>query len=162
VIVAQIDGLSGTGKSTLHEELSRRGHCAIDSDVEFAYFGDPATGLPTAIMIRSNWLWDLHRLRDFCERSEESPVFICGGAMNQDECADLFTHRFLLCIDDATMRQRLLTRTANDFGKDPRELTEQLELNRCAEAAGRRAGWIIVDATQPISDVADAIVRGVE
>jgi len=79
--------------------------------------------------------------------------------MNQDKCADLFTHRFLLCIDDETMRHRLLTRTTNDFGKDPCELAQQLELNRGADAVGRRTGWIVVDATQPIAEVADRIVQ---
>lgn len=156
---AQIGGLSGTGKSTVRTELARRGYCAVDADVEFAYFGDPITGRPTEVKIRDNWIWDLSRLRAFCEQSRDDLVFICGGAMNHDECADLFTGRFELCIDNETMRRRLLTRTTNDYGKDPVELAEQLELNRCAESAARRSGWIIVDATRPIADVANAIIR---
>lgn len=160
-IVVQIDGLSGTGKSSLAVELSRRGYRAVDSDAEFAYFGNPATGRPTDELIRDNWIWDIAGLRRFCVESSSSPIFICGGALNQEQCADLFTHRFLLRVDDATMRRRLLARTTNDFGKDPSELAEQLELNRHAEADARRAGWVIVDATQPVARVADEIIRGI-
>ena len=79
--------------------------------------------------------------------------------MNQEKFADLFAKRFVLHVDSDTMRHRLLTRTNNDYGKAPEELAEQLELNtRYAEEAAR-AGATIVDATRPISAVADDIVR---
>lgn len=158
MVVAQIDGLSGTGKSTLRIELSRRGCCAVDSDAEFAYYGDPLSGRPTDVETRSNWIWDVGRLRAFCRRPADVPIFICGGAMNQDQCADLFTHRFLLRIDNATMRHRLLTRTTNDYGKDPAELAEQLELNRGMRRSAN-LGWTVVDATRPIAEVADKVIE---
>lgn len=157
--VAQIDGLSGTGKSTLSIELERRGYCAVDTDGEFAYFGDPASGQPTDIMVRDNWIWDTRKVRAFCEERRGKTLFICGGALNQRECLDLFTHRFMLCIDSETMRRRLLTRTSNDFGKDPAELTQQLALNRDAGPTARSEGMITIDATRPIADVADDIIR---
>lgn len=158
VVVAQIDGLSGTGKSTLRDELSGRGFCAVDSDAEFAYFGDPATGRPTEIKLRANWIWDLDRIRAFCRQPREAPVFICGGAMNQDQCAELFTHRFLLRIDNATMRHRLLARTTNDYGKAAAELAEQLDLNRRTQWSAK-IGWIAVDATRPVAEVADRVIE---
>lgn len=153
-----IGGLSGTGESTMCQELTHRGYRAVDADAEFAYFGDPATGRPTDVRTRANWIWDVAKLRDFCDRSPDAPMFICGGALNQDACADLFTHRIELRIDDETMRHRLLSRTNNDFGKDPLELAEQLELNR---DINRNPGWIIIDATRPIGGVADDILRSV-
>ena len=155
----QIDGLSGTGKSSLAVELTRRGYCAVDSAAEFAHFGDPVTGRPTDVQIRDNWIWDLLKLRTFVRESSASPVFICGGALNQEHCADLFTHRFMLRIDDATMRHRLLNRRTNDFGKTPEELAEQLELNRRAGVAGQGERWVIVDATRTIAEVADNITQ---
>lgn len=157
----QIDGLSGTGKSSLAAEFSDRGYCAVDADAEFAYFGDPATGRPTDLLTRGHWIWNLARIRSFCEASHKSPIFICGGALNQGQCADLFTHRFMLRVDDETMRHRLVARTSNDFGKGSRELAEQLELNGRASSAAHRTSWTVVDATRPPIDVADVILNSI-
>jgi hypothetical protein len=155
----QIDGLSGTGKSTLYVELARRGYHAVDADAVFAYSGDPVTGVPSEAVTRSHWIWDGQKLRAFAAGSHDGPVFVCGGAMNQDQFADLFTKRFRLRVDSETMRDRLLTRTNNDFGKDPAELAEQLELNLHVVEDATRTGFVLVDATRPIGEVADDIVR---
>jgi uridine kinase len=159
VVMFQIDGLSGTGKSTLYAELERRGYYAVDSDTIFAYYGDPVTGVPTDVESRANWLWDGQKLRSFAQESRNACVFICGGAMNQNEFRDLFTKRFVLHIDSDTMRLRLLNRTNNSFGKDPADLAEQLELNEHVVDEAQRIGSIVIDATRPINEVADEIVR---
>lgn len=99
------------------------------------------------------------KLQAFAHAPHDAPVFICGGAMNQSDFLDLFTKRFMLCIDSDTMRQRLLTRTNNRFGKDPEDLAEQLELNTRVVEDANRVGSIIIDATRPINEVADDIVR---
>lgn len=159
VVMFQIDGLSGTGKSTLCDELARRGYHAVDADATFAYSGDPVTGAPSDVDSRSNWIWDGRKLRAFATGSHAGPVFVCGGAMNQDQFADLFAKRFMLRVDSETMRHRLLTRTNNDFGKDPADLAEQLELNLHVAEEARRIGSILIDATRPIDQVADDIVQ---
>ena len=117
------------------------------------------TGQPTDSERRSNWLWDGNKLRAFAQACGDTPLFLCGGAMNQGEFADLFEKRFVLHVDSDTMRHRLLTRTNNDYGKAPEELAEQLELNTRVLEEATRVGATIVDATRPISVVADDIVR---
>ena len=156
--MVQIDGLSGTGKTTLAAELALRGYHAIDTDAAFAYFADPVTGAPTEVETRANWMWDGQRLREFAHASRHDLVFLCGGAMNQNEFIDLFTKQFTLCIDDDTMRERLLTRINNGYGKDSGELAEQLELNQSTVEYAQGFGSIVVDATRPIDEVADNIV----
>jgi broad-specificity NMP kinase len=42
-----IEGVSGTGKTSVCKELQRRGYYAINGDTELAYQGDPETGKPT-------------------------------------------------------------------------------------------------------------------
>jgi gluconate kinase len=101
--LVQIDGFSGTGKSTLAIELQKRGYEALDTDSVFGYFGNPETGQPTDEHIRLNWIWDLDRIRNFAKNSENKTIFLCGGAMNQDTIRDLFAKRFTLVIDDVTM-----------------------------------------------------------
>ena len=41
-----VEGLSGAGKSSVYEELIRRGYKAISTDRAWAYHADPDTGLP--------------------------------------------------------------------------------------------------------------------
>jgi len=157
--IFQVDGISGTGKTTVAEELIRRGYNAIDSDAAFGYFGDPKTGMPTDEKTQMNWIWDLDKVKLLAKSSTNETVFVCGGAMNQDQIRDIFDKRFTLVIDDDTMRQRLLSRTNNDFGKHPDELARQLEWNKGAVAYAKSIGSIVVDATQPISKVADDILN---
>ena len=42
-----IEGVSGTGKTTVCEELKNRGYKAVEADEEIAHYADPKTGLPT-------------------------------------------------------------------------------------------------------------------
>jgi hypothetical protein len=58
-----VEGLSGTGKSSVYEELIRRGYNAISTDRAWAYHADPHTGLPAGSVDHDNWMWDQHNLR---------------------------------------------------------------------------------------------------
>ncbi len=159
VAMYHIGGLSGTGKSTLYAELARRGHHAVDADAAFGYFADPVSRLPSQLERRANWMWDTKKLRAFADEPRDAPVFICGGAMNENEFVDLFAKRFMLYVDSDTMLERLLTRTNNDFGKGAEEMAEQLELNMGTVDYAKRIGSTVIHATRPISEVADDIVR---
>ena len=76
------------------------------------------------------------------------------GAM--DDFLHHFTKVFILRIDDDTMRRRLRERTNNDFGKQPEEVELMLGRNRSGE---RPAGAIDVDATKPLDQVVDEVLR---
>ena len=91
VPLIQVDGLSGTGKTTLAQELVRRGQRAVDADGLFAYFADPITGAPTDDRRRCNWKWDGERLRAFSASVGDETVFVCGGALNSEEFRALLT-----------------------------------------------------------------------
>jgi len=41
-----VEGLSGVGKSSVYEELIRRGYKAVSTDRAWSYYADPDTGLP--------------------------------------------------------------------------------------------------------------------
>lgn len=155
----QIDGISGTGKTTVAEELIRRGYNAIDADEAFGYYGDPKTGLPSEEKVQMNWIWDLDKVKSLTKSAANDIVFVCGGAINQDKIKDIFDKRFTLVIDDDTMRQRLLSRTNNDFGKHPDDLARQLEWNKGAIAYAASIGSMVIDATKPVEQVADEILK---
>lgn len=154
-----IEGISGTGKTTVCEELNRRGCKAIEADEEIAHYADPQTDLPTNQKIQENWLWDKEKFMSVFKSAGEGPVFICGGAMNQEKFAHHFDKVFTLHVDEETLKYRLMNRTNNDFGKHPDELSLQLEWNKGAVAYSQERGTILVDATKPVNEVVDEILK---
>src|SRR5512135_941593 len=140
-----VEGLSGTGKSSVYEELIRRGYKAVSTDRAWKYFVDPDTGLPGGPAHYDNHLWDDQKAVSELECPEPDVLFVCGSSRNRDHFLPYFTKVFNLRIDDETMRRRLLERTDNTFGKQPWELELMLKLNRSDE---KPAGAIDIEATQ--------------
>jgi gluconate kinase len=136
-----VEGLSGAGKSSVYEELIQRGYKAVTTDRAWKYRND---------------LWDEQKALSELENPEPDVLFVCGSSRNRDRFLPYFTRIFNLCIDDDTMRRRLQERTNNDFGKQPEEVELMLRLNRSDE---KPAGAIDVDATQPLDQVVDELLR---
>jgi hypothetical protein len=151
-----VEGLSGAGKSSVYEELIRRGYSAISTDRTWAHYVDPDTGLPGGPVHHDNWMWDRQAALDELERSEPDVLFVCGSSRNRDDFLPYFTKIFNLRIDDDTMRRRLAARTADDWEVGPEVIRLMLELNRRDE---KPAGAIDVDATRPLERVVDELLR---
>ena len=151
-----VEGLSGAGKSSVYEELIRRGYKAISTDRAWAYHADPDTGLPGGPIHHDNFMWDQQKAVSELESPEPEVLFVCGSSRNRDRFLPYFTKIFNLRIDDDTMRRRLQERTNNEFGKQPEEVELMLRLNRSDE---KPAGAIDVDATQPLHQVVDELLR---
>lgn len=152
-----VDGLSGTGKSSVYEELVRRGYRAITTDRTWSYSADPDTGLPGGPVGYHTWLWDRDTALGELESPEPDVLFVCGGGRNRDEFLAHFTRIFNLRIDDDTMRRRLEARTEDDWPLGRAGVELMLELNRSDD--DRPAGAIDIDATQPLDRVVDEILR---
>jgi hypothetical protein len=140
-----VEGLSGTGKSSVYEELIRRGYKAISTDRAWKWRVDA----------ESEWIWNPQRAVPELERPEPDALFVCGSSANRDRFLPYFTKVFNLRIDDDTMRRRLRERTNNDYGKEPAELELMLALNR---SDAKPSGSIDVDATRPLHEVVDELL----
>jgi hypothetical protein len=151
-----VEGLSGVGKSSVYEELIRRGYKAISTDRAWKYHADPDTALPARPIHYRNSMWDEQKAASELESPEPEVLFVCGSSRNRDRFLPHFTKIFNLRIDDGTMRRRLQERTNNEFGKQPEEVELMLRLNRSDE---KPAGAIDVDATQPLDQVVDELLR---
>jgi gluconate kinase len=138
-----VEGVSGAGKSSVYEELIRRGYKAISTDRAWKYRATPD-------------LWDEQKAVRELESPEPDVLFICGSSRNRDRLLRYFAEIFNLRIDDDTMRRRLRERTNNDYGKQPEELELMLRLNRSDE---KSAGAIDVDATRPLDEVVAEVLR---
>jgi gluconate kinase len=151
-----VEGLSGTGKSAVYEELIRRGHKAITTDRAWSYSADPDTGRPGGPTSHETWMWDQQKAVSELESPEPEVLFVCGSSRNRDRFLAYFTKIFNLRIDDDTMRRRLEARTDDDWPLGEEGVELMLELNRSDEGP---AGAIDVDATQPLNQVVDELLR---
>lgn len=164
-----VTGNSGAGKSAVCALLRNRGERAVDADGEgYHHWVDRASGqvvadppdpVPAGWLDRFGWQTSRPKVEALASSAGDEIVFFCGSTENDGEVRDLFDLVVCLVVDDETLRDRLLTRTSNSFGKHPEELAAALEANAGAESAYRRLGArIVVDGCRPLPDVADAIL----
>lgn len=156
-----VEGVSGSGKSAVCQELSRRGYQAINGDRELAYQGDPATGAvvegATGVAVHAHHLWRVSHVEEKAADQTEPVTFFCGGSRNFDKFIRLFDEIFVLTVDLATLRDRLDKRSSDGWAgagrTEERALVEHLLLTGPDTPAGTA-----IDATQPLSDVVDEIL----
>jgi dephospho-CoA kinase len=166
-----ITGISGSGKSSVRNELLKRGYEVLGTDEDaLAYFYHNETGEAIKNDVsseertpewRKNHTWKLLRstVEDLVPEAQNETVFLCGTTANDaDEFWDLFTKVFALTINEDVLRDRIITRTTNDFGKSSHEMASVMEWQRTAEADYKKLGAVIIDATQPINQVVDDIL----
>ncbi len=153
-----IEGVSGTGKTSVCKELRRRGFHAINGDTDLAYQGDPETGEPT-YDVPSHWhhLWHVDRVRAMVADQSERLTFFCGGSRNFSKFQDLFDGVFVLEIDLDTLNRRLDQRPEDEFGARQSERDLIVRLHRTKEDTPKNG--IPIDATAPLAHVVDEIVR---
>src|SRR3954462_13189621 len=141
-----LTGMSGTGKSALVRELRRRGWAAYDAD-------DDGFSEPRA---HGGWGWQVDRIEALLASSEDDPLFFAGCS---DEQADIdFDLRILLTAPEAVVVERLRARTGNEWGKAPAQLARIRGEMQTGEPLLRRSANLVVDATLPLSDIADLVL----
>jgi gluconate kinase len=155
-----IDGVSCAGKTTVCNELQKRGYQVIHGDDELAYWGDLKTGAPVDGSTDENrtWMWDVEKVRALVADQNHAVTFFCGGSRNSDHFIDLFDEVFVLEIDLDTLNQRLATRPETEWGGTAEEGEAFARLqHRTKEGLPKNA--IMIDATAPISSVVDIILE---
>jgi gluconate kinase len=151
-----VEGVSGTGKTSVAEELQRRGHHVVHGDRELAYQGDPATGEPMAGRVHEHHLWPVATVRAIVADPAAAATFFCGGSRNHAAFLDLFDGVFVLTVDLDTLRRRLATRPADEYGGRP---SERAHVERLHASGQDNPDGVVVDATVPVAHVVDEILR---
>lgn len=151
-----IEGVSATGKTSVCEELERRGYHAIHGDRELAYQGDPRTGEPLDGLAHEHHIWDIAKVRAIAGDQSHAASFFCGGSRNFAQFIDLFDRTFVLEIDRDTLLRRLSDRPLDEWGGTPSQRAMIVRLHGTGEDVPRNA--IGIDATAPINLVVDDIL----
>ncbi|MER5458831.1 AAA family ATPase [Micromonospora sp. NPDC002389] len=154
-----VEGVSGTGKTSVCKELQRRGHHAVNGDRELAYQGDPETGEPVDGFGHEHHIWRIEDVRALVARDDEPLTFFCGGSRNFSKFIDLFDGVFVLDVDLETLRRRLDARPTEEWGGRPAERALIERLHRTREDIP--SSGVLIDATAPLSSVVDDILRHV-
>lgn len=166
-----ITGVSGSGKSAVAEELKKRGYEAIDADNEgYNQWHNNETNeivpSPGDAIVRSlewftkfDWVTSIEKVTKLAKRAQYKTIFFCSTAGHEKELWKLYDKVVCLEVDENTLRQRIATRTSNNFGKEPHELEEILKWHKTSSADYRKLGATIVDANHPLDQVVDDILK---
>src|SRR3954453_18406498 len=73
----RVEGLSGAGKSSVYEELIRRGYKAVSTDRAWKVHLRDGPG-------HDNALWDRQKALGELERPEPDVLFVCGSSRDRD------------------------------------------------------------------------------
>jgi gluconate kinase len=155
-----IDGVSCAGKTTVCDELQRRGYHAVHGDRELAYWDD----LQTGELVEGNtdehgaWIWDVEQVQALVADHNHAATFFCGGSRNADRFIGLFDTVFVLEIDLDTLNRRLAARPEDEWGGTARE-GEAFTRFQHATKAGLPKNAIIINATAPLASVVDTILE---
>ena len=154
-----IDGVSCAGKTTVCNELQRRGFHAIHGDRELAYWGDPKTGEPVhgCAGAQRTWMWNVATVSALVADQNHAATFFCGGSRNSDRFISLFDDVFVLEINLDTLNRRLAARPEDAWGGSASEGASFARLQH-ATKEGLPTNAIIIDATAPLSSIVDTIL----
>jgi shikimate kinase len=156
-----ITGLSGVGKSTVTAALAARGYRAIDiGEPEWSEYADSDD--PTSSEPGRDWVFREDRVAELLARDDGDVLFVSGTAANQQKFYPRFDHIVLLSAPASVMRDRMRTRSTNEYGKDPQEQDRAISLKATVEPLLRRGADLEIDTSLPVDAVVERIVALVE
>ena len=165
-----VDGVSGSGKTSVCTELQRRGYQVIHGDRELQYRGDPETG---AVVVapadfpddrrRAEWVsqhlcWPVDEVGALVDDDGAPMTFFCGGSRNWAKFVHRFDAVFVLEVDLETMNRRLDQRPGDDWAGRGRRAERELAI-RLHHTREDLPPGIVVDASGPVAKVVDEILR---
>jgi shikimate kinase len=158
-----LTGTSGTGKSTLINELGARGYKAVDTDYHgLSELETVPQDQPTGLGPGKDWVWREDRIQDLLSTDDADVLFVSGCSPNQGKFYPQFDHIVLLTAPAAVIVERLANRTTNPYGKHPDEVARILYLQQTVEPLLRRGAGLEVDTTAPLDQVVATVLRLVQ
>ncbi|HYC34172.1 MAG TPA: AAA family ATPase [Candidatus Paceibacterota bacterium] len=163
-----ITGISGTGKTTIHGELQKRGFhtISLDETDDLCCWIDKETKekvqrkveLNREFTDKHNWVCDTEYLKKLLDK-EADLVFVLGVASNQNEFLNIFDKVLLLQCKPETFLHRLTHRTNNEFGKDKSVQDRIMEWYEEFENKLLNKGAIPINTDRSIDEIVTEVVK---
>lgn len=153
-----VTGMSGTGKSSVLEELQRRGFECVETDTGVWCELKPVILNETES--QEGWVWREDLMSDLLQRQRSVALFVSGCVSNQGKFYPLFDYVVLLSAPSEVMLNRIATRTNNPYGKTTAERAEILENLEFVEPLLRAGCDIEFDTSKfSVQQLADGLVK---
>jgi dephospho-CoA kinase len=143
-----LTGMSGTGKSSVIEELVARGYKAIDTDDGWS-----------ELQPDGRQLWREDAIQSLLTTEDAAVLFVAGCEENLAKFLPQFDHVVLLTAPLVILVERLATRTNNAYGKSTEEFRRFLDDVQNVEPLLRRVADHEVRTTAPLDEVVTTILR---
>ncbi|HCP08868.1 MAG TPA: hypothetical protein DIT25_03670 [Candidatus Moranbacteria bacterium] len=165
-----ITGISGVGKSTVIDELNKKGIKSFDIDVidglchwehkESKEKADYQPGIGKEWLEAHDYYCDTKKLKEIIDESEgEERIVVCGLAKNQDDYMDIFDKIFLFYCDEKIFLQRLKTRDTNDFARDESEQKYLLNEYKDFKDKMLKHDAILINTEDPVEVVLEKVIK---
>jgi dephospho-CoA kinase len=138
-----VTGMSGAGKTTVLDELRRRGHRTVDTD-ELGWVLPDGT-------------WDEPRMAGLL--AHHSDVVVSGTVENQGRFYDRFEHVVLLSAPVEVLLERVRTRTNNPYGRLEHQRAEIVHYVQTVEPLLRAGSTLELDGRRPVAELADVLEK---
>jgi shikimate kinase len=138
-----ITGMSGAGKTTVLNELAKRGYRTVDSDYD-------AWVLPDGT-------WDEPRMSALL--ASDSAFILSGTVENQGRFYDRFAAVVLLSAPVEVLIERVSARSGNPYGSSEADRSAIREYVLDVEPLLRSGAALELDGRRPVPELADEIER---
>ena len=142
-----LTGMSGTGKSTLLKALQTADNIIVDLDDGGWIIHDDAL---------DEGCIDVDRVLRLFERFPDRDIFLAGTAINQGRLYPYVTV-VTLTAPLSVMRQRILERQNNPFGKQPEEWAQIVRDKEEIEPLLISSSQLVIDTTRSMTETAEEI-----
>jgi GTPase SAR1 family protein len=142
-----LTGMSGTGKSTLVQELRRRGYAAYDADDDG--FSEPRAD--------GRWGWRADAVASLLAQIPDGDLLFFAGC-SEEQIEMPFDYRVVLTVPEDEIVLRLGARSPDAYGRNPGELRQVLADLAHVELLLRRSADLVLSTTVPVAEVADRLL----
>lgn len=158
-----LTGMSGTGKSTVIEELAARGYRAVDTDYDgYSHLVNVPEDELTGHEPGQDWVWREERIQALLDTEDADVLFVSGTSPNQSAFYPRFDHIVLLSAPAGVMVERLTSRSNNPYGQRPEEVERALLLKDEIEPLLRRGASCEIDTSVSFDLVVAEVLRIVD